>query len=440
MCDGCVAVLEPDNERSKRLFELLEFAHYEPILIPDLERVQPEATRDCLAAIVGLEPASRSPMLDELRRVDSDIPIVALGAQAAAPASAGQHGRAYCAYVPEPIRYRQLVEALDRAKGMRSTGARPKLFPVGSSPAVQELDGLIGQVAGFDTTVLIQGESGSGKELVARRIHALSNRRDGPFVPLNCSAIPKELLESELFGHEKGAFTGAITSRVGRFELADGGTLFLDEIGDMSPDMQVKLLRVLQERVYERVGSAKQRTANARVIAATHRDLAALVHDGRFREDLFFRIHVFPVRVPALRERIEDLHALVTDLVHENRELGRPKIEFADSAMSRLAGYPWPGNVRELANLIERLAILHPGRSIEANDLPPPYGECLPPPGDLPERGLGSGLDLKAHLSAIEKELIRRALEEADGTVAHAAKLLNLQRTTLVEKLRKHQL
>ena len=365
---------------------------------------------------------------------------MALGAKKDSPDRVEQHSRRFCAYVPEPIRYRQLVEALACAKGLRSTGARPKRFPLGTSSAIKELDTQISQVAGFDTTVLIQGESGTGKELAARRIHALSNRRAGPFVPLNCSAIPRELLESELFGHEKGAFTGAITSRIGRFEFAEAGTLFLDEIGDMSAEMQVKLLRVLQERVFERVGSTKQRKADVRVIAATHQDLAALVKGGQFREDLFFRIHVFPVRIPSLRERTEDFEELVADLIVESREIGRPRIEFADSAMSALRAYSWPGNVRELANLIERLAILSPSGFVQAEDLPAPYGASSVATGGPPERAPGVKLDLKAHLSAIERDLIQRALEETDGTVAHAAKLLNLQRTTLVEKLRKHRL
>ncbi|NNC65044.1 MAG: sigma 54-interacting transcriptional regulator, partial [Gammaproteobacteria bacterium] len=249
MCDGSVAVLEREQERSRRLSELLEFAHYEPIPVSNSETLEKLDPRDCVAAIIGLRDDVSSPAFDGLLRGASDIPIVALGAKEAASNRVHAHDPRFCAYVPEPIRYRQLVEALDRAKGIRTGDAASRCFPVGTSSAIRELDSQISQVAGFDTTVLIQGESGSGKELVAHRMHALSNRRDGPFVPLNCSAVPRELLESELFGHEKGAFTGAITSRVGRFEFAEAGTLFLDEIGDMSPEMQVKLLRVLQERV-----------------------------------------------------------------------------------------------------------------------------------------------------------------------------------------------
>jgi sigma-54 specific flagellar transcriptional regulator A len=337
-------------------------------------------------------------------------------------------------------------------------------FPVGNSTAINELDVLMRQVARYDSTVLIQGESGCGKELVARRIHELSARGDGPFVPVNCGAIPRELLESELFGHEKGAFTGALTTRAGRFELADGGTLFLDEIGDMSLDMQVKLLRVLQERTFERVGSVEPRRANVRILAATHRDLEERVRLGEFREDLFFRLNVFPIRVPALRERVEDLPDLIAALISRGQAAGYSPIAFSDTALACLKAYRWPGNVRELQNLVERLSILHPGRRIEREDLPTVIGERrrvapasspapaeprAPVPSDAGETASADGavasfpsggLDLREHLVSIEKQLIRRALDVADGTVAHAARLLKLRRTTLVEKLRKYEL
>jgi sigma-54 specific flagellar transcriptional regulator A len=313
-------------------------------------------------------------------------------------------------------------------------------FPVGRSAAIHGLDQLMRQVAGYDSTVLIQGESGCGKELVARRIHDLSARSRGPFVPVNCGAIPRDLLESELFGHEKGAFTGALTTRIGRFELADGGTLFLDEIGDMSLDMQVKLLRVLQERVFERVGSGDQRRANVRIVAATHRDLETRARAGEFREDLYFRLNVFPIAVPSLRDRIDDLPALIDALVRRGEAEGRPSISFTQTALDCLAAYAWPGNVRELQNLLERLAILYPNRTIDREQLPAPIGErrrtAQPTVTTIP----ATGLDLREHLGNIEKQLIRSALEQTDGTVAHAARLLKLQRTTLVEKLRKYEL
>jgi sigma-54 dependent transcriptional regulator, flagellar regulatory protein len=313
-------------------------------------------------------------------------------------------------------------------------------FPVGQSAAVNELDLLMRQVARYESTVLIQGESGCGKELVARRIHELSARCDGPFVPVNCGAIPRELLESELFGHEKGAFTGAITTRIGRFELAEGGTLFLDEIGDMSLDMQVKLLRVLQERTFERVGSVESRRANVRILAATHRDLDTRVAAREFREDLYFRLNVFPIRVPALHERIEDLPCLIADLVRLGQAAGRPAVAFSETALECMRSYRWPGNVRELQNLVERLSILCSDRPVEREDLPAAIGERRRAT-QVPETFIPTGgIDLREHLGTIEKQLIRSALDQTDGTVAHAARLLKLRRTTLVEKLRKYEI
>jgi sigma-54 specific flagellar transcriptional regulator A len=314
-------------------------------------------------------------------------------------------------------------------------------FPVGKSLAISSLDAQIKRVARYESTVLIQGESGCGKELVARRIHELSERRGGPFVPINCAAIPRELLESELFGHEKGSFTGALNTRIGRFELAARGTLFLDEIGDMTLDMQVKLLRVLQERTFERVGSVESRRADVRILAATHRDLEARVAERQFREDLFFRLNVVPIRVPPLRERIEDLPALIADLVKRGEAEGRPSIELGEVALECMRSYPWPGNVRELQNLIERLSIMCGDRRVEREDLPQAIGERRRGAQRLAETFIPSdGLDLREHLGSIEKHLIRTALEQTDGTVAHAARLLKLRRTTLVEKLRKYDL
>jgi sigma-54 specific flagellar transcriptional regulator A len=339
---------------------------------------------------------------------------------------------------------------------------------------------LIEQVAPFDTNVLILGESGTGKEMVARHIHELSGRAGHPFVPVNCGAIPADLLESELFGHEKGAFTGALSTRLGRFEFAEGGTLFLDEIGDMSLQMQVKLLRVLQERSFERVGSNKTIRCNVRIIAATHRDLDAAISGGRFREDLYYRLNVFPLQMPPLRERLDDLPVLIDHLVQRQSTSAGKSIRFDASAMACLSRNRWPGNVRELSNLLERLAILFPGQTITDSDLPDRYRggasgwlgsevriDAHPEPlqeervaariaaaeeaapavyemtavaGSARDALPRGGLDLKDHLSAIEIGLIRQALTEADGTIAGAARLLRMRRTTLVEKLRKYRL
>jgi len=352
-------------------------------------------------------------------------------------------------------------------------------LPTGTSLQIREVIGLLRQVAAYDSTVLILGESGTGKEVAARAIHELSPRRQRPFAAVNCGAIPADLLESELFGHEKGAFTGAVAARKGRFEVAEGGTLFLDEIGDMSPTMQVKLLRVLQERVFERVGNHVPTRCNVRIIAATHRDLESSIAHGTFREDLYHRLNVFPVEMPPLRARIEDLPLLVRDFVAHNLAAGRGHVQFSAQALAALALYRWPGNVRELANLVERLSIIGCGRVLQAADLPRKYlpvGGLVdwPQPEFLDERAVdellesaetraveaaalaqavatqapatnaevaaelpAAGLDLRAHMLAIERQLVEKALARADGVVAHAARLLCLRRTTLVEKLRK---
>ena len=440
MSDSRVLVIEQDPQRSRTWRELLEFADFEPVVVATPEPTIAEASPRApwVAALVDRADHRVGQVVDRLHAHDRGLPIVTYGDETQPRAD---RASGICGNLPLPIKYGALVSTLQRARRWRlATQASKTLFPVGSSAAVAELDELMRKVAAFDSTVLIRGESGSGKELVARQIHDLSERRAAPFVPVNCGAIPKELLESELFGHEKGAFTGAISSRIGRFELADGGTLFLDEIGDMSLDMQVKLLRVLQERVFERVGSHMQRRANVRIVAATHRDLESRISSGDFREDLYFRLNVFPIRVPPLRERREDLAELIGDLLCQAAAAGRPKIEFGADALARLEAYEWPGNVRELQNLIERMSILCPGQRIAARDLPDFLRQAQAPASCVPHRLPEHGVDLKSHLASIEKALICGALEQARGTVAQAARLLGLQRTTLVEKLRKYEL
>jgi sigma-54 specific flagellar transcriptional regulator A len=305
-------------------------------------------------------------------------------------------------------------------------------------------------VAQTDATVLILGETGTGKEVVARNIHYQSKRKHKPFVPVNCGAIPGDLLESELFGHEKGAFTGAISHRQGRFEMAQGGTLFLDEIGDMPLIMQVKLLRVLQERTYERVGSNRSLTADVRVIAATHRNLEDAIQEGKFREDLYYRLNVFPIEMPPLRERVNDIPVLIDDLVKRMIAESRFGVGLTPAALVKIGEYRWPGNVRELANVLERLAILNPGGVVDIVDLPKkikgeagPDGKSIykvdePVSAHINITLSDSGIDLKEYLEVTEIDLIRQALTKANGVVARAAKLLKMRRTTLVEKMRKY--
>lgn len=356
-------------------------------------------------------------------------------------------------------------------------------FPSGESAAIQQVNALIRKVAAHDSSVLILGESGTGKEVVARAIHEAGARRGSPFVAVNCGAIPAELLESELFGHEKGAFTGAYSSRRGRFEIAEGGTLFLDEIGDMSLPMQVKLLRVLQEKVFERVGNHQLMRCDVRIIAATHRNLEEFIAKGLFRGDLYYRLNVFPIDMPSLRERLQDLPTLIGEFVAQNVAAGRPRLRLADQAMRALHDYNWPGNVRELGNLIERLSVIHGGDVVDIFDLPPRYraghltdeavealladmalvepndpSEESPndppeqppeqPPSDVHDTGVttaspikvslpDTGMDLKQYLMDLEIQLIQEALARSSGVVSRAALLLGLRRTTLVEKMRR---
>lgn len=310
---------------------------------------------------------------------------------------------------------------------------------IGQSEGIRSVLDLVGRVADSDSTVLISGESGTGKELIARSLHNNSSRSQQPFVAINCGAIPAELLESELFGHIKGAFTGAISNRIGRFEMADGGTLFLDEIGDMDPSLQVKLLRVLQEKSFEPVGSTKSIQVNVRVIAATNKNLETEVENGQFREDLFYRLNVIPVTVPALRERKEDIPLLVSHFLHTfNKSKGRSLAGFSVESLQCLANYGWPGNIRELENLVERLTIIKGGGTIEMNDLPSKYR--LPSPAmakvEIQEVVL-EGLDFNTAVDQFENQLILRALEKTGWNRNQAAILLRLNRTTLVEKIKK---
>jgi sigma-54 specific flagellar transcriptional regulator A len=375
--------------------------------------------------------------------------------------------------IEEPINYLHFCQVFGQAKREHTltNGNQTKLFRslVGRSEGIAKVRHLINQVSSSDATVLVLGQSGTGKEVVARNIHYLSERRDGPFIPVNCGAIPAELLESELFGHEKGSFTGAISSRKGRFELAEGGTLFLDEIGDMPLQMQVKLLRVLQEKVFERVGGSKTIATDVRIVAATHRDLETMIVDNTFREDLYYRLNVFPIEMPCLSERRDDVPLLLHELVSRVFNEGRGKVRFTQRAIESLKEHPWSGNVRELSNLVERLTILFPGGLVDVNDLPHKYRYIEVPeycveiseeqlerdalasifsdeePVEIPETRFPSelppeGVNLKDLLAELEIDMIRQALEQQDSVVARAAEMLGIRRTTLVEKMRKYGL
>lgn len=312
---------------------------------------------------------------------------------------------------------------------------------VGQSEGITQVLEMIERVSTSDSTVLITGESGTGKELVAKAIHYNSDRANKPFVPINCGAIPGELLESELFGHVKGAFTGAVNNRVGRFELAEGGTVFFDEIGDMSPHLQVKLLRVLQERKFEPVGSAKTQASDVRIIAATNANLENAVRDGRFREDLYYRLNVIPIHIPALRERTSDVALLFHYFMDYFNQGKKEKLGgITPAALEVLNQYGWPGNIRELENLVERLAILKGGGIVDVSDLPEKYRNS----NSISENQTSTsvdipvdGMDFNSAVDAFENALIIKALEKTGWNRNQAALLLKLNRTTLVEKIKK---
>jgi two-component system response regulator AtoC len=348
---------------------------------------------------------------------------------------------------------RQIVAKALKTRDLRAADATPvetgrgvRFGIIGDSPGIADLYAVLERVADTPTTVLITGESGTGKELVARALHEHSGRKDKPFIKVNCAAIPKELIESELFGYERGAFTGAVSSKPGRFELANGGTLFLDEIGEIPIEMQVKLLRALQESEFERVGGIKTIRIDVRLVAATNRDLKKLIAAGTFREDLFYRLNVVPIRLPALRERTTDIPLLVEHFLVKFNERLKKKVEGTEpEASETLASYPWPGNIRELENVIERAVLFCDTAKLRASDLPPEIrgiqamANVPLPEADLQAALAGEG-GLKEHvkvaMSRLERELVSRALQQTTGNVTHAARLLKISRKGLQLKMK----
>lgn len=456
-----IFIIDDNEERCHKLSTILNFVGENCIQAnySNWQKLSPSHVQSIIAGI-GDSYDETIGLLEELNIVAPRLPVILIDS----PLPESHYSSAnVLANLRFPFSYSQMLEALHKCqiaheniRGEENSERRTPLFRslVGSSDSIRQVRKLIAQVADTEASVLILGESGTGKEVVARNIHALSSRANKPFIPINCGAIPGELLESELFGHEKGAFTGAITSRQGRFELANGGTLFLDEIGDMPLSMQVKLLRVLQERCFERVGSNKSIDVNVRIIAATHRNLEQAIQEGRFREDLFYRLNVFPIDMPPLRARRDDLPLLFNELVSRIEGEHRPGVRLMPAALDALSRYPWPGNVRELANLVERLSILFPNGIVDVSDLPHRFKEGVGNGNGIlhSEReslleivkqepvSAGDGIDLKEHLVKTELALISQALDESDWVVAHAASYLNMRRTTLVEKMRKYGL
>lgn len=477
-----ILVIDSDSERTQKLLHQLEFVDYDAKAVssPSLLDGYPGLT-DKLAIMIGNCPG----ILDHVSKIKSQVegcpPFILITGSTPIDMTPEQVEKNFLGCISTDTRFADLSNVLHRAevqsgvvrepeapaeKAAGNQTQSPELFRslVGNSRETRRVRKMIEQVAPTEATVLVLGESGTGKEVVARNIHYYSQRRNKPFVPINCGAIPSELLESELFGHEKGSFTGAIGARQGRFELAQGGTIFLDEIGDMPLAMQVKLLRVIQERSFERVGSNKSIKCDVRIVAATHRNLEKHIKDGKFREDLYYRLNVFPVEMPRLRDRVEDLPLLINELITRLEHEKNASVRLTPAAVMALCNYSWPGNVRELANLMERMTILHPHGVVDVKDLP---AKVVPNQGASDESDNDSvvtsseaenmagmpglpmlseprlprdGIDLKQHLTDIEVSLIQQALDDCNGVVAHAAKKLQIRRTTLVEKMRKYRI
>jgi sigma-54 specific flagellar transcriptional regulator A len=466
----CIYLFDQGAERQNYLRNILSFVEGDVVVVDAVSQIElsQQCQYSCIAVMVGADQGldKQMSLIKDLANSYPNLPVFQIfDDQEVAPPTIEGFENVIGSF-KLPTHYDDLMALAHKAqvfqelKNPDGGSSRPvELFRSlsGSSRATRQVNKMIEQVADSEATVLILGESGTGKEVVARKLHFHSVRRGKPFVPVNCGAIPGDLLESELFGHEKGAFTGAISARQGRFEMAEGGTLFLDEIGDMSMPMQVKLLRVLQERSFERVGSNKTIPCNVRIIAATHRNLEAAIKNGDFREDLFYRLNVFPIEMPPLRERVEDIPVLVNDLIHRIENEKRGSVRLTPAAIAALSHYRWPGYVRVLANLIERLAYLYPYGVVDTGELPEKFKPAaklmdttqllqVSLQGDQPgttqnaPRLPNDGIDLKAHLNSLEQSLIQQALDESDGIVAHAAKRLHMRRTTLVEKLRKYGL
>ncbi|MBF0498028.1 MAG: sigma-54-dependent Fis family transcriptional regulator [Deltaproteobacteria bacterium] len=451
-----VLVVDPEEKSRQELVKLVSQNGFKPFAPIDVQELFDHlARRDFGAILLGLtfREEEEFELIRRIRAQSPQVPIFIISAAEGDVDTAVEVMKlGVTDYFARPLNEDKLLarlKSLPESKKAACPGKAAKETVrysftsfIGESEAMQKVFALIHRVSKVDSTVLVYGESGTGKELVARAIHFNSNRGDNQLIPINCGAIPEDLLESELFGHEKGAFTGALRTRIGRFELAHKGTIFLDEIGDMSPTLQVKLLRVLQEHKFERIGGVKTIETDARVIAATHRNLEKLIADGRFREDLFYRLNVIPILVPPLRERKSDI-ALMTAyfLDRFNREKNQSVVGFSDQTMECLINYHWPGNVRELENIIERVVIIKGEGVIEPADLPESIAGCQisdpVPVASGPPRPVDEDLNFNTAVSEFEKELILSALHSTNWVKNQAAKKLNIKRTTLVEKMKK---
>jgi two-component system, NtrC family, response regulator AtoC len=436
--DGYDVLLAEDGEQGLALLK----EHHIDLVITDLK----------MPKVDGMT------LLREAIRDQPELPIVMITAHGTVDTAVEALKLGAFDYLTKPFdkdEVRQIVAKALKTRELAGEEAttEPKDVPgarfgiIGESPGLTEVYNVLERVADSPTTVLITGESGTGKELVARALHDHSSRKGKPFIKVNCAAIPKELIESELFGYERGAFTGAVTSKPGRFELANGGTLFLDEIGEIPVEMQVKLLRALQESEFERVGGIKTMRVDVRLVAATNRDLKKLISQSAFREDLFYRLNVVSIRLPALRERVTDIPLLVEHFLTKFNERLKKNVSGVDNeALDLLAAYSWPGNIRELENVMERAVLFCDGNKLRIEDLPAelrgvtPSGSMLPPPdpvdlGSLPPEG-GLKEHVKVAMSRLERDLVSRALKQTNNNVTHAARLLKISRKGLQLKMK----
>jgi two-component system, NtrC family, response regulator AtoC len=464
-----VRILVADDEPNLRrvLSAILDREGYHVVVAADGEEALGLVGQGVDAIITDLK-MPRVDGMTVLRKVVSeyhDIPVIIITAHGSVDSAVEAVKLGAFDYIEKPFEQEQIrqvvAKAVKQSEAQRrmprfrfETGEQGRFGLVGESPGMRQIFSIIEKVADTPSTVLITGESGTGKELIAKALHENSARVRAPFIKINCAAIPKTLVESELFGYEKGAFTGAVSSKPGRFELADQGTLFLDEIGEVPVEVQVKLLRALQESEFERVGGIKTIKVNVRLITATNRDLEREIKAGNFREDLFYRLNVVPIHIPPLRERREDIRLLVNHVVKKFNERLKKNIEGVEpDALDRLAGHPWPGNIRELENVLERTILFCDEPRIRVRDLPP---EVAAPAGasssaspiassssiPLGERTGPHSLKeiVRAETERVERELIVRALEETGGNVTQAAKLLKISRKSLQMKMKEFSL
>jgi two-component system, NtrC family, response regulator AtoC len=448
-----VLVVDDEANLRKVLAALLRRDGYEVTVASDGEQALAEFHKNGADIVVTDLVMPRLGGMEVLRAINSanpDVPVIIITAHGTVDSAVEAIKRGAFDYITKPFDQAELsaviakaVKAHDVAQRSVRADARARSALIGDSPQMQEVYKVIDKVADTPSTVLIMGESGTGKELVASALHGASSRRDKPFIKINCAAIPHNLIESELFGYERGAFTGAVTSKPGRFELADGGTLFLDEIGEIPTEAQVKLLRVLQESEFERVGGIKTTKVDVRLVAATNRDLQAEIEAGRFRKDLYYRLAVVPVVLPPLRDRHSDIPLLVSHFTDKyNRKLNKRMEGIADEALALLQAYSWPGNIRELENLIERVLLFADGPLITVKDLPEAVRQVSVPPPPVaaaaePTAGEGGLKDIVRQKAAeLERDLITKALEETGGNVTRAARLLQISRKSLQTKMK----